>query len=72
MARRAYGLHNQRIIPCPYVPDVQIHNGLDKLQDPEGFAKFVVEPYLGFLPMPLLWTYAAAGGWGSVDLRGSR
>eukprot|EP00959_Pyramimonas_sp_CCMP1952_P406879 8527710-Pyramimonas_sp.AAC.2 len=26
---------------------LMIHNGLDKLADPEGFAKFVVEPYLG-------------------------
>ena len=24
--------------------------GLDKLADPEGFAQFVVEPFLGFLP----------------------
>lgn len=23
--------------------------------------QFVVEPFLGFLPMPLVWTYAAAG-----------
>ena len=43
-----------------------VHNGLDKLVDPEGFAKFVVEPYLGFLPHdePLsfvTWTYLAAG-----------
>jgi uncharacterized membrane protein YphA (DoxX/SURF4 family) len=43
-----------------------VHNGLDKLADPEGFAKFVVEPYLGFLPHddPLsfvTWTYLAAG-----------
>ena len=36
------------------------HNGLDKLQDPEGFAKFVVAEHLSFLPEPLLWTYAAA------------
>ena len=34
---------------------IMIHNGLDKLQDPEGFAKFVVEPHLGFLPEPLIW-----------------
>ena len=43
-----------------------VHNGLDKLVDPEGIAKFVVEPYLGFLPHddPLsfvTWTYLAAG-----------
>ena len=42
-----------------------IRVGLDKLVDPEGFAKFVVEPYLGFLPHqePLTfvtWTYLAA------------
>ena len=45
---------------------LMVHNGLDKLADPEGFAKFVVEPYLGFLPHddPLsfvTWTYLAAG-----------
>jgi uncharacterized membrane protein YphA (DoxX/SURF4 family) len=45
---------------------LMVHNGLDKLVDPEGFAKFVVEPYLGFLPHdePLsfvTWTYLAAG-----------
>ena len=28
---------------------LMIHNGLDKLADPEGFAKFVVEPFLGEL-----------------------
>mmetsp|Transcript_12080 Transcript_12080/g.54598 ORF Transcript_12080/g.54598 Transcript_12080/m.54598 type:complete len:201 (-) Transcript_12080:128-730(-) len=44
---------------------LMVHNGLDKLVDPEGFAKFVVEPYLGFLPHdePLsfvTWTYLAA------------
>lgn len=43
-----------------------IHNGLDKLADPEGFAKFVVEPYL-HLPMPLMATYAAA----AVELVGA-
>ena len=42
-----------------------VHNGLDKLADPEGFAKFVVEPYR-ILPHddPLsfvTWTYLAAG-----------
>ncbi len=38
-----------------------IHHGLEKLQDPEGFAEFVVGKYLGFLPgNPVLWTYAAA------------
>ncbi|KAK3263593.1 hypothetical protein CYMTET_27614 [Cymbomonas tetramitiformis] len=38
---------------------MMIHNGLDKLAGPEGFAQFVVEPYLG-LPFPLFFTYAAA------------
>ncbi len=38
-----------------------IHHGLEKFQDPEGFAEFVVGKYLGFLPGdPILWTYAAA------------
>mmetsp|Transcript_35470 Transcript_35470/g.57041 ORF Transcript_35470/g.57041 Transcript_35470/m.57041 type:complete len:204 (-) Transcript_35470:525-1136(-) len=45
---------------------LMVHNGLDKLVDPEGFASFVVEPFLGFLPHqePLsyvTWTYLAAG-----------
>jgi len=40
---------------------LMVHNGLDKLADPEGFSTFVVEKYLSFLPQPLLWTYAAAG-----------
>ena len=38
-----------------------VHNGLDKLADPEGFAKFVVEPFLPFVPEPVLATYLAAG-----------
>ena len=38
---------------------IMVHHGLDKLTDPEGFAKFVVAEHLGFLPQPLLWTYAA-------------
>jgi len=38
-----------------------IHHGLEKLQDPEGFAEFVVGKYFGFLPGdPVIWTYAAA------------
>ena len=40
-----------------------VHNGLDKLADPEGFAKFVVEGHMGFLSptvTPLIWTYLAA------------
>jgi len=41
---------------------MMVHNGLDKLADPAGFAKFVVQPYL---PIPealcLPATYAAAG-----------
>jgi uncharacterized membrane protein YphA (DoxX/SURF4 family) len=41
---------------------MMVHNGLDKLADPSGFAKFVVEPYL-HLPEALCLpaTYAAAG-----------
>ena len=37
-----------------------IHHGLEKLNDPEGFAQFVVGKYFGFLPGdPIIWTYAA-------------
>tara|TARA_Y100001968_G_scaffold70627_2_gene61793 strand:- start:1368 stop:1919 length:552 start_codon:yes stop_codon:yes gene_type:complete len=37
-----------------------IHHGLEKLNDPEGFAEFVVGKYFGFLPGdPIFWTYAA-------------
>ena len=37
-----------------------IHHGLEKLNDPEGFAEFVVGKYFGFLPGdPIIWTYAA-------------
>ncbi len=40
---------------------MMIHHGLEKFQDPEGFAEFVVGKYLGFLPgNPVIWTYAAA------------
>ncbi|WP_320668294.1 DoxX family protein [Prochlorococcus sp. MIT 1307] len=40
---------------------LMIHHGLEKLQDPEGFAEFVVGKYFGFLPgNPVIWTYAAA------------
>ena len=40
---------------------MMIHHGLEKFQDPEGFSKFVVGEYLGFLPGdPVIWTYAAA------------
>ncbi len=37
-----------------------IHHGLEKLQDPEGFAEFVVGKYFPFLPGdPVIWTFAA-------------
>tara|TARA_Y100001968_G_scaffold302359_1_gene315634 strand:+ start:388 stop:939 length:552 start_codon:yes stop_codon:yes gene_type:complete len=37
-----------------------IHHGLEKLNDPEGFAEFVVGKYFAFLPGdPIIWTYAA-------------
>ena len=37
-----------------------IHHGLEKLNDPEGFAEFVVGKYFGFLPGdPIIWTYLA-------------
>ena len=38
-----------------------IHHGLEKLQDPQGFAEFVVGKYFPFLPGdPVIWTFAAA------------
>ena len=37
-----------------------VHHGLEKLNDPEGFAEFVVGKYFSFLPGdPIIWTYAA-------------
>tara|TARA_Y100001968_G_scaffold327475_1_gene372610 strand:- start:672 stop:1223 length:552 start_codon:yes stop_codon:yes gene_type:complete len=37
-----------------------VHHGLEKLNDPEGFAEFVVGKYFPFLPGdPIIWTYAA-------------
>lgn len=40
---------------------MMIHHGLEKFQDPEGFAQFVVGKYFGFLPgSPVIWTYIAA------------
>ncbi len=37
-----------------------IHHGLEKLQDPQGFAEFVVGKYFAFLPGdPIIWTFAA-------------
>ena len=38
-----------------------IHHGLEKLQDPQGFAEFVVGKYFPFLPGdPVIWTFGAA------------
>ncbi len=38
-----------------------IHHGLEKFQDPQGFAEFVVGKYFTFLPGdPVIWTFAAA------------
>tara|TARA_Y100001970_G_C14256021_1_gene875449 strand:- start:4027 stop:4584 length:558 start_codon:yes stop_codon:yes gene_type:complete len=40
---------------------LMIHHGLEKLQDPDGFAEFVVGKYFPFLPGdPVVWTFAAA------------
>ena len=40
---------------------LMIHHGLEKLQDPEGFAEFVVGKYFSFLPGdPVIWTFGAA------------
>ncbi len=39
---------------------LMIHHGLEKLNDPGGFAEFVVAKYFGFLPGdPVIWTYIA-------------
>ena len=39
---------------------LMVHHGLEKLNDPGGFAEFVVAKYLSFLPGdPVIWTYAA-------------
>ncbi len=40
---------------------LMIHNGLEKLQNPDGFSEFVIGQHLDFLPGdPLFWTYTAA------------
>ena len=40
---------------------LMIHHGLEKLEDPQGFAEFVVGKYFPFLPGdPVTWTYGAA------------
>ena len=40
---------------------MMVHHGLEKLDDPQGFADFVVGKYFPFLPGdPVIWTYAAA------------
>jgi len=40
---------------------LMIHHGLEKLQDPQGFAEFVVGTYFPFLPGdPVIWTFGAA------------
>tara|TARA_Y100001968_G_C19247875_1_gene662850 strand:+ start:137 stop:688 length:552 start_codon:yes stop_codon:yes gene_type:complete len=37
-----------------------VHHGLEKINEPEGFAEFVVGKYFAFLPGdPIVWTYAA-------------
>ena len=40
---------------------LMVHHGLEKLQDPQGFAEFVVGKYFPFLPGdPVVWTFGAA------------
>ena len=40
---------------------MMLHHGLEKFQDADGFAEFVVGKFFGFLPgNPIIWTYAAA------------
>ena len=39
-----------------------VHHGLQKTDDPNGFADNVIAPYFSFLPgPPLFWTYLSAG-----------
>merc|ERR1712032_830355 len=45
-----------RLLVCSLV----VHHGLQKLQNPEGFAENMVAKYFPFLPQPLIWTYMAA------------
>merc|ERR1719198_96157 len=40
---------------------VVVHHGFQKLQNPEGFATNMVAKWFPFLPVPLFWTYVAAG-----------
>jgi len=47
---------------------LMVHHGLDKLNNPHGFADNVIAPYFPFLPFdPLFWTYLSA----SFELGGS-
>jgi len=47
---------------------LMIHHGLDKLNNPSGFADNVIAPYFPFLPgPPIFWTYLSA----SFELGGS-
>ena len=40
---------------------LMIHHGLEKIQDPQGFAEFVVGKYFPFLPGdPVIWSFGAA------------
>ena len=42
---------------------MMIHHGLEKFQDPEGFAEFVVGKYFAFLPgNPVIWTFCRSSG----------
>lgn len=45
-----------RLTVCSLV----VHHGLQKFQNPEGFAENIVAVYFSFLPVPLFWTYVAA------------
>ena len=51
---------------------LMIHHGLEKLQDPQGFAEFVVGKYFSFLPGdPVIWTFGAAITAPNVQITGS-
>merc|ERR1712014_132433 len=44
-----------RIVVCLTV----VHHGLQKWENPDGFAQNMVDKWFPFLPMPIFWTYLA-------------
>merc|ERR1719408_645232 len=54
---KEFGTLLLRLVVCATV----IHHGLQKWQNPEGFATNMVAKWFPFLPVPLFWTYVAMG-----------